>query len=465
VNTENLPLKEILHQTTLYEVYENNAGELEYRLDSNGDKIEICEIGDIEFANNIQIFNYELGYIIKISKSLNINESEQSVLEEGNIPLFTANINPVKYICNIDDTKLIKSSDNKIISFATNGDGSAGRNFVIHNSDFFINADRIAIQATKKLYYKYLFYCIYNMRQKYGYNRKYKAIDKNLKKDIKVKIPQPYKNYSSFEMQLAIVKNIEEKLEKIKYKEKISNLIDTLNHQKTLALLNNFFDKKIENSIIVDGATVKLSDIEFKEVEAHKSNEYFIINNGQRLKKSDLEENKDYMIAPIEVYSASEFNNHVFGYIEKEKLELINPNQHIYEGETILLNTGGSVGAIRYKNNDFEYTVIDNVVVYIAEDNKSHPTYLYYALQSIMDNSKFNYSNTLRGDDLSKANLIIKIPKYKNINTYKLQEAISKYLEDKINKIENKLLNTAKLRKILNMTKEAILNFKDSHDG
>ncbi|WP_457745489.1 hypothetical protein [Sulfurimonas sp.] len=457
MNIENLSLKEILYQTTLYEVYENHNGELGYKLDSNGNKIEICEIGDIEFANNIQIFNYELGYIVKISKSLNINESEQSVLEEGNIPLFTANINPVKYICNIDDTKLIKSSDNKIISFATNGDGSAGRNFVIHNSDFFINADRIAIQVTKKLYYKYLFYCIYNMRQKYGYNRKHKAIDKNLKKDIKVKIPQPYKNYSSFEMQLAIVKNIEEKIEKIRYKEKILELMDTLNRQKIILLLNNFFDKKIEDSIIVEGATIKLSDIEFEEVEAHKSNEYFIINNGQRLKKSDLEESKDGMVSPVEVYSASEFNEHVFGYIEKEKLELINPNQHVYKGKTILLNTGGSVGAIRYKNNDFEYTVIDNVAVYIAEDNKSHPTYLYYALQSIMDNSKFDFNNTLRGEDLSKANLIIKIPKYKNTNTYKLQEAISKYLEDRFNEIDIKFQLINKIKIVLRETEKQVL--------
>ena len=68
-----------------------------------------------------------------------------------------------------------------------------------------------------------------------------------------------------------------------------------------------------------------------------------------------------------------------------------------------------------------------------------------------MDRSKFNYANTLRGNDLIKADLVLRIPEEKKINdklysSYDIQLSISKNIEDKINNIQNKI-NTARFIK------------------
>lgn len=204
-------------------------------------------------------------------------------------------------------------------------------------------------------------------------------------------------------------------------------------------------------------------DIIYAEVNATNTNKYFKINNGQRITKSELEAKSENLLNPIEVYSASEYDEEIFGYIEKTKLLELKPNQNIYTGECILLNTGGSVGAIRLKNKSYEYTVIDNVIVYQTDENYCNVYYLYYVLSMVMDRSMFNYSNTLRGDDLVKAGLIIKIPKERKYNnkiysSYELQQSIAKNIEEKKQKIDEKykILTTMEIlcnKKIENIIK------------
>lgn len=187
----------------------------------------------------------------------------------------------------------------------------------------------------------------------------------------------------------------------------------------------------------------EIQDIEFDKIIATETNQYFKIDNGQRITKNELEPDNYGMSNPVEVYSSSEFDEEVFGYIEKTKLLKLKPKQNIYTGKSILLNTGGSVGAIRLKNKDYEYTTIDNVVVYKVIENICSIDYLYYSLLSVMDRSKFNYSNTLRGNDLNKADLIINIPKEKKFNnklysSYQIQLSISKNIEEKLKEISIK---------------------------
>ncbi len=221
-----------------------------------------------------------------------------------------------------------------------------------------------------------------------------------------------------------------------------------------------------------DGKKIKIceiKDINFYEITATKSNEFFTIDNGQRITKNELKSTNYGMYNPVEVYSSSEFDEEVFGYIEKTKLLELKPNQKIYNGKSILLNTGGSVGAIRLKNKPYEYTTIDNVVVYKAIEKNCSIDYLYYSLSSVMDRSKFNYSNTLRGNDLGKADLIIKIPKKKEIDkklysSYALQLSIGKNIEEKLKLIKEKIkiLNIMELLCIekLSLTKKRVFEKK-----
>jgi type I restriction enzyme S subunit len=186
-----------------------------------------------------------------------------------------------------------------------------------------------------------------------------------------------------------------------------------------------------------------IDEIRFEKINANKKNKYFTIHNGQRLKKSDLQQNKNTLIEPIEVYSASESNKEVFGYIERDKLKKISPNQRIYNGKTVLLNTGGSVGAIRFKSNFYNYTVIDNVIIYVANEDICYIDYLYFSLEATMKSDNFGYSNTLRGKDLEKANLIIPIPKdlTEKYTSFVIQEAIVEFLEYSFN-IQEKIKQT-----------------------
>lgn len=215
-----------------------------------------------------------------------------------------------------------------------------------------------------------------------------------------------------------------------------------------------------------DGKRIKIceiKDVNFYEITAIKSNQYFTIDNGQRITKNKLESTNNGMSNPVEVYSSSEFDEEVFGYIEKTKLLELKPNQKIYNGKSILLNTGGSVGAIRLKNKPYEYTTIDNVVVYKSVEKICSIDYLYYALSSVMDRSKFNYANTLRGNDLIKADLVLRIPEEKKINdklysSYDIQLSISKNIEDKINNIQNKINIVEAMMKISEMKIENFLD-------
>ena len=245
------------NDTVLYEVVIIN-GKITYVLDSNKQRIQICKLSSVSFLDEpVNIFDYNLGYIKKISKYLSLNIEQQGMLKDGDIPLFTASISPVANISeDTDKSKLIIKSDNKIISFATNGDGSAGRNFVIHTSDFFLNTDRLAIQATDKMNYLYLYFSIMDIRKKHGYNRERKAIDTNLIDDIQIQIPKKYtlndKSWTSSELQASIAKLIEDKFQAIGDKE---NTIDLM-----LSLLKTEKEEIIDNIFTGGGQQIQIAD-------------------------------------------------------------------------------------------------------------------------------------------------------------------------------------------------------------
>lgn len=99
------------------------------------------------------------------------------------LPVFTARQEPVAFIEELPKKPpIFADSKNPLLSFATNGDGSAGRNFVFHDKPFYINMDRIAIRIVdKKIDIRYLYFFLHDMKQRYGFNHAYKANRHNLK--------------------------------------------------------------------------------------------------------------------------------------------------------------------------------------------------------------------------------------------------------------------------------------------
>jgi len=139
-------------------------------------------------------------------------------------PVFSASSNPIAYLPESFNTnKLIKIElDNPDISFATDGDASAGTNFIIHDNNYFINNTRFVIRfKEKEIYYsQYIFYCIRDMKIRYGYNRKKKANLSTIKNEIEINIPKTDENnFSSYQLQQissSFFKDYSKSLKKIK---------------------------------------------------------------------------------------------------------------------------------------------------------------------------------------------------------------------------------------------------------
>lgn len=118
---------------------------------------------------------------------------------ESDIPVFTAQQEPVAFIKPLPKKPPISAdSEHILLSFATNGDGSAGRNFVFHKRPFYINTDRIAIRIIdKKIDIQYLYAMLHDMKKKYGFNHAYKANRHNLSV---VRIPIPVDDNDEFDL-------------------------------------------------------------------------------------------------------------------------------------------------------------------------------------------------------------------------------------------------------------------------
>ena len=118
----------------------------------------------------------------------------------------------------------------KILSFANDGDGSAGRNFVYHTSDFYINASRTALRVrdAKKLSLKYVLLSIADMKQKYGFSYTHKANKQNLAA-VRFKVPSDGNGALDIDAQLAVVEQFD-LVEQIK--SELRNKLDTFVMQR-----------------------------------------------------------------------------------------------------------------------------------------------------------------------------------------------------------------------------------------
>ncbi len=119
------------------------------------------------------------------SSGIGQNRKQLNALDTHNsydIPVYTAGQMPVVYIKALkNNPPIIASPRIPLLSFATNGDGSAGRNFIVHDRPFYINTDRIAVKSRRKdLDICYILVMLRGMKERYGFNHAYKANMHNL---------------------------------------------------------------------------------------------------------------------------------------------------------------------------------------------------------------------------------------------------------------------------------------------
>lgn len=137
-----------------------------------------------------------------LSKTLGKNRTLLEQMDTKNpmdIPVFTAGKIPVAYIKDFPGkAPILASNDSPVFSFATNGDGSAGRNFILHTTPFYINTDRIAIKAVRAdIKIPYVMTKLLNMKEKYGFNHANKA---NVAHLSAVTVDIPVSNGDAYDM-------------------------------------------------------------------------------------------------------------------------------------------------------------------------------------------------------------------------------------------------------------------------
>ncbi|MDR3165558.1 MAG: N-6 DNA methylase [Synergistaceae bacterium] len=120
-----------------------------------------------------------------ITSGIGHNRTALSVMDTkdaADIPVYTAGKEPAAHIKQLKNkTPIQADEEHPLLSFATNGDGSAGRNFVFHKRPFYINVDRLAVRVKgNSIFVPYLHYCLLDMKRKYAFGHSYKANRYNL---------------------------------------------------------------------------------------------------------------------------------------------------------------------------------------------------------------------------------------------------------------------------------------------
>lgn len=162
-------------------------------------------------------------YFEIISGGLGMKKDAYSLLDTQNqedIPVYTATFKPVAHFKknSIKREPYKASVKNPHISFASDGDGTAGTNIVYHDRPYYINTSRLSFKVIdENIYPEYIFFAIQDIKKKYGFDYKHKATLVNIDK-IDIKIPIDDNGNFDLEKQIEIanksrmIKDLKEEL-------------------------------------------------------------------------------------------------------------------------------------------------------------------------------------------------------------------------------------------------------------
>jgi len=112
---------------------------------------------------------------------LGLTNKELEQLPAGTIPVYSAAKGPIAYIQEQQVPPIVASIEKPILSFANDGDGSAGRNFVLHTEPFYVRAKRYAFSPKHDdISLKYIWYSLLDIKKRFGFSRTFIANRKNL---------------------------------------------------------------------------------------------------------------------------------------------------------------------------------------------------------------------------------------------------------------------------------------------
>ena len=105
------------------------------------------------------------------------------------VPVYRAAADACAWVAPTHGNRVQASNMEPLISFAANGDGSAGANFIVHETPFYVTGDRTVLRiVNEQIDAHYLVYALRNTKARHGFDHTHKAVPGNLG-EVTVVIP------------------------------------------------------------------------------------------------------------------------------------------------------------------------------------------------------------------------------------------------------------------------------------
>jgi type I restriction-modification system DNA methylase subunit len=167
----------------------------------------------------------------------------------GSLPVFSAAKGPIAYIGMQSTPPVAADEANPVLSFANDGDGSAGRNFILHTKPFYARGKRFAFKAKDaRIVMPYIWSQLSDMREKHNFSRTYLANRTNLSK---VTVDVPVDENGCFDVdaqniaaeQFYLVNELKRKIEEMRFEiKRLRVSLDLSPYSITFANLANVLD-------------------------------------------------------------------------------------------------------------------------------------------------------------------------------------------------------------------------------
>ena len=148
----------------------------------NFDKKSIL-LNPIEESRTLNLGDTSLFEFVKLKTGW--KKSQYLELDTGNaadIPVYSAAAQPVAHVQQVNDKLIDCSPSTRLLSFGSNGDGSAGRNFVTHDCPFYVSNDRTVLKMLCcDILPEFVRYALQPMKADWGFGFTFKATPNNLK--------------------------------------------------------------------------------------------------------------------------------------------------------------------------------------------------------------------------------------------------------------------------------------------
>ena len=324
----------------------------------------------------------------------------------SDIPVYTASLEPIARIPEVlDSPPIFPNAENPDVSFASNGDGSAGRNFLQHSTAYYVLSDRTCIHAdAAALSMRYVFELVQGIRERFGFNRERKAIKENLKRTkFIVGIPPAQQGYSSRELQellaafiawfraklAAVTAFADGLLEHADASEKA--VLEAMFEEQATLGVNNRLEAEFDEWAAANNVSVKFTELDIGLVTVSG---LFDMKTGTDVSVSGQKYSKTYYQGVGAAGSVAVYTGSTSPWLN---IKPLHPDD-VQTGEAISFNQENNKVLAFYHPKAAQFIVGGHHVAMRLKPGLAHSTkYLALSLQCAFNNTEFAHSASASG--------------------------------------------------------------------